>query len=218
MVRRSIVFKHRIGHGVVANETNVFVIFAVFRGVGQEVGDGVVTAAFGVGRNLNRVGAVGGVQDGDGRLLSEEVRAKFTGDLVVRSPHTNLQSVGARGRQDVVDGIVVEPVDGRLTARSVKTHGDDEGRVDGTGDFLYRFVGLGTVEQQLGCFGAVGQHGGDGIVERPVGSGGYGEGHGVSRVGATLAVERVSSGLTCITGVHFVKVFQGVKVTGVDGR
>ena len=127
---RAVVLKHGFGQGVVADESNVLVIIAVLGEIGQQVGDGVVTVALCVWRNVNRVGVIGCIEHGDGRLLSNEVRAKFTGDLVVRSPDSNLQGIGPGGGQDVVDLVVVEPVQGRLTARSVKNCRDDEGRVN----------------------------------------------------------------------------------------
>ena len=142
LVGRAVVLNHGVGQGVVANESNVFVIITVLGVVGQKVGDGVVAVALCVWRNVNRVGAVGRIEDSDGCLLSEEVGAQFTGDLVVRSPDSDLQRIGPGGGQDVVDLVVVKPIQGRLTARSVKNRRDDEGRVNRASDFFHRLVCL----------------------------------------------------------------------------
>ncbi len=117
---RAVVLNHGFGQGVVANESNVLVIITVLGVVGQQVGDGVVAVAFCVGWNVNRVGALRRIENSDGCLLSDEVGPEFAGDLVVRSPDSDLQGIRAGGGQDVVDLVVVEPIQGRLTARSVK--------------------------------------------------------------------------------------------------
>ncbi len=137
-----IVLNHGVRHRVLTDEADVLVVITRFGVVGQEVGDGVVAASLGVGRNFHGVGTLGGVQHSDGGFFCDEVAAEFTGDLVVGSPDTNLKRILAGRGQDVVDGVVVEPVDVRLAGGGVKLNGDDERRVDAAGDLQHGLVGL----------------------------------------------------------------------------
>ena len=137
-----IVLHHGVRHRVLTDEADVLVVITRLGVVGQEVGDGVVAAPLGVGRNVDGVGTLGGVQHSDGCFLCDEVAAEFTGDLVVGSPDTNLKRILAGRGQDVVDGVVVEPVDVGLAGSGVKLDGDDERRVDAASDLQHGFVGL----------------------------------------------------------------------------
>ena len=213
-----VVLHHGVGHRVLPDETDVLVGVTGFGVVGQKVGDGVVAVPLGVGGNVNGVGTVSGVQHGDGRFLSEEVRSEFTGDLVVRPPNPNLKRIFTGRRQDVVDGVVVQPVEVGLTGGCIELDGDDERRVDAAGDLKNGFVGLRPVEDEFRSLGAVAEQGRDGVVVRPVGSGFNREGHGVPGMGATLAVERVAAGFSGIAGVHFGEGREALEVDRVDGR
>ena len=171
----------------------------------------------GVGRNINGVGAVGCIQHGNGGFLSKKVGTEFSCDLVVGPPNSNLERVGASAWQNVVDGVVVQPIEIGLAFSSVKLNGDDERSVNAASNFEHRVIGLRTVEEQFSRLGPVGEHRRDGVVERTVGAWLDGEGHGVTGVCAALTVERVTACDTSIARIHFCKVVHGSKVGGVDG-
>lgn len=93
-------------------------------------------------RDINGVRALGCIQNSDGSFLSEEVAAKFSGDLVIGPPNSDLEGVGARAWQNVVDGIVVQPVEVCPAFSGVKVDGDDERSVDAAGDLENRLIDL----------------------------------------------------------------------------
>ena len=109
MVRWTVVLRQRVGHGVLADEADVFVILTRLGVIWQEVGDGIVAAALRVGRDVHDVRGFGGTKGGDGRFLVNEVRPKFPGDFVICAPNSYLQGIGPGSGEDVVDGVVIEP-------------------------------------------------------------------------------------------------------------
>ena len=120
MVRWTVVLRQRVGHGVLANETDVFVILTRLGVIWQEVGDGVVAAALRVSGDVHDVRGFGGTKGGDGRFLVNEVRTEFPGDFVICAPNTYLQGIGTGGGKNVVDGVVIEPRQRGLAGGGVK--------------------------------------------------------------------------------------------------
>ena len=120
LVGWSVVLHHGFSQGVLTDEADVLVIFSGFGVVGQEVGDGVVAASLCVRGDVHHVGRVGGVENRNGGFFGNEVGAQLTGDLVVRTPNANLERIGARGGENGIDGVVIQPVEGGLTVGSVK--------------------------------------------------------------------------------------------------
>ena len=110
----TVVLRHGAGERVFSDEAEVLVILvqprgAVVRMIGQEIGDGIVTGALGVGGNGHHVRGVGRVHNRDGGEGDGQVQTVGAVDRIRRLPDTNLHGVRTGCRVNGEDVVVVQP-------------------------------------------------------------------------------------------------------------
>ena len=200
-----------------SDKPEVFVVLVCFGVVWQQVGDGVVTATLRVRRHVHNVLRVGCVQYGDGGFGALEESPNRTGHLVVRAPHTNLHGVGSGSWENVVDGVVVEPYERRLTARSIELGGNDERRVDRARLFQHGLVGERCVVNQLSRFSPVVEDRRDPVEKGRIGA--WCNRIGVCVAGMCIAstVERITTNRSGVARRNLSNGREGSDGGGVNG-